>query len=63
MNNDDRILTLQEAAKYLRISPVSLWRLHSRDMLLDKPLRISKGRKGYRLSTLNAFLDQERASQ
>ncbi|MCD6006855.1 helix-turn-helix transcriptional regulator [Halomonas sp. IOP_31] len=59
MINHDPILSLAESADYLHISQVTLWRLHAKERTLVKPIQISPGRKGYRRSTLDRYLDRD----
>jgi len=60
MSTNDPILRLHEAAKYLSISPVSLWRLHAQSRELEKPIKLGRGVKGYRRSTLDEYIEQRR---
>ncbi|TDX21612.1 AlpA family transcriptional regulator [Modicisalibacter xianhensis] len=60
VRDDERIFSLQESAKFLGVSLTTLWRLHAVENVLDKPMRVSKRKKGFRKSTLEEYLKSER---
>lgn len=52
--SDDPMITVKQAALELGISRTTLWKMYTHYKTFPKPERISPGRVGYRLSTVEA---------
>lgn len=52
----DNVLRIKQAAAYIGVSEVTLWRLHNSDPTFPEKLTLSQRARGYRKSELDAWL-------
>lgn len=58
----DTVITVRQAARLLRVSDSTLRRLYTDYGRLPPPIRLSPGRIGYRLSTIENYLAEQEAA-
>lgn len=57
MTNDNNILSLNELAKLVNKSPVTIWRWWSKDKVLPAPIQINGRCLGWRQTVITAWLN------
>lgn len=53
--SDDPMISLAQAARELGVGRTTLWRMYTHYGTAPKPEPVSRGRVGYRLSTIEAL--------
>lgn len=57
--SEDPMISVAEAARELGVGRTTLWRMYTHYGTFPRPQRISPGRVGYRLSTVEAYKQRE----